>query len=133
MRNSFNIIVLLLIAFTFTQCKKEGDGKMFNGHFYATSSNPADGDLYLYIDGNLKGILPYQKTTPLCNDTNIEKQTLFINIKSGNYMFEAKTINGVVVAKSKEFFSSNELSGSAEKGSEYSSVSDDCLLIGLGE
>ena len=125
--------MLAALAFTFSQCKKEGDGKMFNGHFYAMTSNPADGDLYLYIDGNLKGLLPYHKTPPLCNDTSIEKQTLFINIKSGNYTFEAKTINGVVVAKAKEFFSANEVSGSGDKGSEYAAVSNDCLIIGLGE
>jgi hypothetical protein len=134
MKTINKIASLLFVLALFQNCKKEGDGTIFNAYFYAASYNSNDGQMILYIDGVSKGDLPYLAYKSINNNDSIKKATLFMNLKSGNYILEAKTKSGTLISKAKIFVASNESSGSSAKGGEYTILyPDNSLFIGLGE
>lgn len=133
MKKLLNLIAVVVLLMGFSQCKKDGDGKMYNGYFYAMSANPQEGDLYLYIDGVYKGQLTYLKSAPTCDNDAAKKQALFIPIKSGSYLLEAKTKSGNLLSRGTLFFSENESSIKGSLGGQYTVMSGTCITVGLGE
>lgn len=54
----------------------------FNTYFWTSSDGPA---VYLYIDGQNKGVLPYLPAGPDCDNEELKKKTLMVHLPSATY------------------------------------------------
>lgn len=133
------VLILCLPAFLFvmlfTQCRKanEPDGTVFNANFY-TDSDSTRGTMFLYIDGQYKGELPYIAQRPSCGASYGDgNQPLAMRLKSGTYKIEGKDSKGTVKSSGEIFVSKRSSSGSGGIGGQSVMVSNDCLIVGLSE
>ncbi len=126
-------ILSAAIILFFTQCRKDDrpDGGLYNTNFYSASKGDA-GTLYLFIDNQPKGELPYFSEQPACNDSTGDKtKPIYLQLKSGDYKIEAKDASGNIKSSGEIFISKNKMSSSGGVGGQLMSMKDDCLVIGL--
>lgn len=120
----------ILAALLFARCKKDCD-IVYNAQFYTPQSS---GKLYLYIDGDNRGELPYMATAPTCGQTySDEQKPLTTQLRSGKYKLEGRDQDGVV--RTTAFIEFDKHSGrlSGGQGGASFSASEDCAIISLFE
>ena len=75
------LLIICLVLAGFSRCKMlhtEG----FNTYFWTS----AEGEkLYLFIEGENKGLLPYLPAGPDCGNEELKKKTLRVDLPSGSY------------------------------------------------
>ncbi|RYG27089.1 MAG: hypothetical protein EOO01_41720 [Chitinophagaceae bacterium] len=59
----------------------------FNTYFWTSTEGSK---VYLYIDGENKGVLPYLPAGPDCDNEELKKQTLMIHLPSATYDISVK-------------------------------------------
>ena len=83
------MIVLLLSLFVVVQmrCGKRSN-RAFSNHFW--TSKKTEGKLFLYVDDNYKGVIPYLPEAPSWSDDNLKEKTLPLRMPSGDYKIAVK-------------------------------------------
>ena len=106
--------------------------KGFNTYFW-TSSNT--GHVYhLYIDDKDRGVLPYLKNAPFCNDKSSKHQALYLPLASGSYDLEVKDESGNVKYAERLFIKRTVGSTTISATTNWKGVGargtnqDDCLI-----
>ena len=82
--------VFLFCAITLYACKS--DTQPFHTYFW-TSSAPLT-KLFLYIDDENKGSLPYLQKGPTCENETEKKQALYVKLESGSYEVSVRDEQG---------------------------------------
>lgn len=129
---SFILVACVLAVILFAQCKKDCD-MVYNAQFYTPQST---GKLFLYIDGNYQGELPYMATAPECGKVYSDEQKPFTTqLRSGEYKLEGKDEHGVVRTAAIIRFDrkSSYLGGGPVGGGASFNTSGDCAIISLFE
>ena len=125
------LLVSLLAALLFAQCKKEDSDTIFNTSFYTSKANAK---LSLYIDDTYKGELPYFPEQPACGQINGESQKpLTTQLRSGEYRIAGRDEHNKVISLGTIKISKNKMSSSGGIGGQSLFNSGDCLVIGLFE
>jgi len=91
----------LLIAFAlvtgFAGCKMlQGEG--FNTYFWTSSAGQ---EVYLFIDGENKGVLPHLPAAPDCDNEESKKNALVIALPAGSYDIVVKNAEQKTLYKEK--------------------------------
>lgn len=121
MKSVFPRVLLLLIMAigilsSLQSCHKDSD-KNFIFHFYTTKLMSDSSDLFLYIDGESKGVVPYRASK--VTDCGEISGTLRLLMHPGKYKMEMKDKGGNVLSGATGKFYDNK---TAVKGTEGSSA-----------
>jgi hypothetical protein len=81
------LLILYLVATGLSSCNLFYTQGGFNTYFWTSTKGPV---VYLYIDGQNKGALPYLPSGPDCDNEELKKETLKIHLPSGTYDVEIK-------------------------------------------
>ena len=75
------ITAFLVLVIIMSACKS--GTKPFHTYFW--TSSPPQTKLFLFIDDQNKGTLPYLQKGPTCDNETLKKQTLYVLLESGAY------------------------------------------------
>lgn len=90
-------ISIILCSAIISGCMEVEHKQGFNVHFFRGVKDSSE--VYLFIDGEKKGVLPHLNYAPECNDPFLKK-ALMISLESGKYKVEVKDrTNNVLFAQ----------------------------------
>lgn len=129
MRNLGKQLVLLAgMVFMFSECKK--DETIYQAYFY-TLESPDEARLFLFVDEESKGELPFIQHYAGFTADSIKSHALKLPLSSGKHKLEAKDQNGQVRSSGSIRVSSNKLSSSGKVGGQELIMENNELRVGL--
>ncbi len=124
MKTKLFLILLVAGMGLVAQCKK--DNASFNAYFWTTDSYTTSNNIYLYVNGTNKGLLPNINLSCYSpNDTTVmqggesvslKQAATMIVLKSGKYTLLEKDSKGNVLSSSVLSISSNSMGSSGNLG-----------------
>jgi hypothetical protein len=106
-------ILTALILFSLTTCKKFGTSQDL---FFYSDIDSASAPMTLFVDDELKGVLPNLHVQVSVDNDTITREALHLSLKPGKYNLVAKDNQGNVRCEGWFKFSKNSVKTSATKG-----------------
>lgn len=125
---SKQFVLLTLMILVFSQCKK--DDTVYQAYFYSLES-PDEAKLFLFIDEESKGELPFVQHGAGVTTDSIKKYALKLQISAGKYQLETKDQNGQIRSSGKIRVSKNKLSSSGGIGGQEIIMENNELRVGF--
>lgn len=123
------LALIILVLACFSSCKKDDPNAIYDANFYTSTPNYK---LFLYIDENYCGQLPYFATPPTCESYNTDGlHPLAMQLKSGSHKIESKDSTGFLMSTGYASFSSSRESLSGNLGGMSSFSVGKCIVIGV--
>lgn len=122
------ILLSALFGGLLMACQK--DNTSYAGYFY-TLNSPDEARLFLFVDGQGKGELPYIKHYAGFSTDSIRIHSLKVPLAAGKHKLEAKDQNGQTRSWGSIRITKNKLSSSGGEGSQEISAQNNECLIGM--
>ncbi len=120
---------LLSATLLFVQCKKEPSDAVFDVQFYTPQSAT---QMYLYLEGDSIGALPYLAAEPTCGSTATDGVApLHKQLRAGSYRIVGKDSQGAVRSSGTFRIDTGAMGASGNIGGLMISGKETCVSVGL--
>lgn len=121
-------VLVALMILTFSHCKKEET--VYQAYFY-TLESPDEARLFLFVNGQAKGELPFIRHYAGFTADSIKLNSLKLTLSSGKHKLEAKDQNGQIRSSGRIRLANNKLSSSGGAGGQEFIMENNEMRMGF--
>lgn len=124
-RGIISFLTIAAATILLTNCKK--NDKPFDNYFF-TDTETSSGPLYLFIDGENRGVLPILNTAVTATNDTVLNNALHLALPAGKYKIKGKDGQGTERYSGYLKFNSRSLSTGGTMGGQITSASGQTLV-----